>query len=182
MKDPDRSWKFGTPAADEAVEPIVITSAELATMAPSNTSAEAIVFELTGPPQAYFELPLDWFINQQAEIGPEGGENSIRLIQRVWYKNFRMIGPTQENVTERALVVIEAVRNELKRLGEIGYIWWRLPPKYQTEPDAPKGKPARHSVRLRLGTMPRLSTRFWLNLSKAVDNISSEPMVPRTDG
>jgi hypothetical protein len=34
-------------------------------------------------------------------------------------------------------------------------------------------------VRMRLGTMPALKTRFWLDLSLAVDNRSNEPLVPR---
>jgi hypothetical protein len=105
------------------------------------------------------------------------------MVQRVWYKSFKMIGHSSEEVCELANRVRAEVAAELKRMGEIGYIWWRLYPEYKIEELTPeeiaKGKAARHLVRMRLGTMPALKTRFWLDLSLAVDNRSNEPLVPR---
>jgi hypothetical protein len=162
-----------------------ITTGDVATMFPSNHTDAAVVYELAGPAQSYFEFPLDWFIDQGGHIQPADFPGAIRLIQRVHYKSFSLIGTTAEDVQRRATEVEESVKSELKARSQIGYIWWRLYPKYEIEgcspgyPPLPPGKPARHKVRLRLGTLPALSTRFWLDLSKKVENISSEPLVPR---
>lgn len=160
---------------------IVITAHELARMHASNRTPEPTVLEVLGPPQSYFEVPLDWFVNVNGEIGPCEMPGAVRLIQRIHYTNFMMLADTQDLVMSAARQVIDTVRAELNRITEMGYIWWRLHPKYELEDIslAPAGKPARHRIRMRLGTSPTLPTRFWLDLSKAVDNRSSEPLVPR---
>lgn len=176
-KDPRYSWAEETPVDMD----ITVTSAQLATMYPSNRIAEACVYELEGPPQSYFEFPLDWFIDQDGHVQPSDFPGAIRLIQRVHYKSFCLVGDTSEDVMRRTEQAKAAVRTELKKQAEISYIWWRLYPKYELQGlDLETGKkPARHRVRLRLGTLPVLPSRFWLDLSKAVDNVSSEPLVPR---
>jgi hypothetical protein len=162
-----------------------ITTADLATMYPSNHTDDAVVYELAGPPQAYFEFPLDWFIDEEGHVQPANFPGAIRLIQRIHYKSFCLVGDAAEDVMRRSDEVRHCVAIELKGRSQIGYIWWRLYPKYELEgsnPEStsvPPGKPARHKVRLRLGTLPALSTRFWLELSKKVGNTSSEPLVPR---
>ena len=161
----------------------VITSAQIAGMAASNESPDPRVYELEGPAQPYFELPLDWHVNIDGELAPDHTPGAVRMVQRVHYVSFRMLGPDAESVRSAALEVMETVRRELRRQNEISFIWWRLYPKYETEQlteaDQRKGKAARHKVRLRLGTLPTLPTRFWLDLSRAVTNISEEPLVPR---
>jgi len=182
MKDPDQSWVKGIPAGDE--EPpveITLTAADLATMHPSNRLPEACVYELTGPPQSYFDLPLDWFSDMQGQIQPSEFPGAVRLIQRVNYQSFCLVGETAEDVQRRAMEVHSSVTAALKACSELSYIWWRLHPKYELQGvDLLKCvKPARHRVRMRLGTLPALSTQFWLDLYKKVDNVSSEPLVPR---
>lgn len=177
------------PLDDSAVDltEITITTQEVGQMYPSNRTADACVLELQGPPQSYFELPLDWFTDFQGQIQPAEFPGAIRMVQRVDYKSFCLVGDTAEDVQGRAIIVRGAVMTELKLRSELGYIWWRLYPKYELDTPAPLEpgqtakplKPARHRVRLRLGTMPALSTRFWLDLSKQVENVSSEPLVPR---
>ncbi len=158
---------------------ITVTSVELLKMSAGNSAHDAQVFELQGPPRAYFEVPLDWFATAEGELTPAQIPGAVRLIQRVHYVSFLMLGDDAADVQGRALKVLESVRAELKRVTEQGYIWWRLFPKYEVEDVATTSKPARHRVRMRLGTLPTLTTRFWLDLSKAVGNASSEPLVPR---
>ena len=188
QKDPRSSWirdvVLSAPA-EEAKPETVITTADVATMYPSNRTADPFVYELAGPAQSYFELPLDWFSNMDGHLSPSDSPGAVRLIQRVHYKSFCFIGDTAENVQARAAECREAVSRELKASTQIGYIWWRLYPTYEMEqpdPDAQDPRPAallRHKVRMRLGTLPALPTRFWLGLSKDLGNISSEPLVPR---
>lgn len=177
MKDPEQSWIKG----EELVEEITITAGDLAKMAPSNRTADPMVYELVGPPQSYFELPLDWFSDMGGQLQPAAFPGAVRLIQRVHYQSFCLVGDTAEDVKGRATLVHAGVSAELKKHHEISYIWWRLHPKYELQGvDLLKGeKPARHRVRMRLGTLPVLPTRFWLDLYKTVGNVSSEPLVPR---
>ena len=182
MKDPEKSWVQERSAADEETPvEITITAAELAKMHPSNRTPDPYVYELTGPPQSYFELPLDWFSDMQGQIQPSEFPGAVRIIQRVNYYSFCLVGDTAAEVQGRALEVRQSVTAALKERSELGYIWWRLYPKYELQGvDLLKGtKPARHRVRMRLGTLPALSTQFWFDLYKKVDNVSSEPLVPR---
>lgn len=171
------------PPEDEPAEEILVTTASLAGMATSNDRDEPVVYDLTGPQQAYFELPLDWHVSAEGELTPAEALGAVRLIQRVHYKSFRLVGPDADQVCERGMAVIAAVRTELKKAADVSFIWWRLHPKYQIEDltpeDVKKGRHARHSVRLRLGTLPSLPPRFWLDLSMLVNNVSSEPLVAR---
>lgn len=185
MKDPRSSWirdQVLQPPAEEAPVEMTITTAELAQMHPSNRTDEAVVYELLGPAQSYFELPMDWFIDADGHVQPATFPGAIRLIQNVHYKSFLLVGDSAEDVQTRALKVHEAVRTESKLRAQISYIWWRLYPKYELESLDGYDKnitkrPARHRVRMRLGTLPVLPTRFWLDLSKEVGNTSSEPLV-----
>lgn len=187
MKDPQCSWvREADTHEDQTAAEITITAAELAKMHPSNRTADPWVGELTGPPQAYVDLPLDWFSDMQGQIQPAEFPGAIRIIQRVNYQSFCLVGDTAEDVQARALLVHSSVTAELKAHHETSYIWWRLHPKYELQPELPPAKsgckavkPARHRVRMRLGTMPALPYQFWLDLYKRVANVSSEPLVPR---
>lgn len=187
MKDPERSGMQGEAEPLEEPAEIVLTSWDLLRMHPMNSEAEPVVYEIQGPPTSYVDLPLDWFTDEKGFLEPAQSAGAVRLTQRLLYRNFVMVGPTAEDVHNRAIEVMDTVRGELKRLHEVSFIWWRLYPKYEIEAlpthdedGIPvKPRPARHKVRMRLGSMPGLSSRFWLELFKRVENISSEPLVPR---
>lgn len=105
---------------------------------------EPIVYELDGPPQAYFEIPLDYWATANGEIEPEGHPEVTRLSLRVHYMNFRV----PDRV--RADLVIEQVKEKLRQLGG-GYIWWRRKPS-----ECEDG-----TWYLRLGTSPALPPVWW---------------------
>lgn len=115
---------------------------------------EIVVHELDGPPQAYFEIPLDYWATPNGEIEPEGHATATRLSLRVDYKPFHV--PHRV----RADMVIEEVRAKLRELGG-GYIWWRLRPT-----ECEDG-----TWRLRLGTSPALPAAWWVACERAVGAI-----------
>jgi hypothetical protein len=161
----------------EKGETLEINTANLAAMLPNvDLRTEPHVYELEGPPQSYFEIPLDWFANDNAEIEPGHSPGAVRLVQRVVYYNFGMIGDSVEDVQSRAQTIVDAVHAELNGTCEIGYLWWRKRPEFTVEQVRKLlgGKKPRHKVRLRLGTSPSLPTAFWVKLSESVKNVSAE--------
>lgn len=159
-------------------EVLEINTANLAAMLPNaDNSSEAHVYELDGPAQAYFEIPLDWFANANAEIEPGNSPGAVRLVQRVVYYNFMVLGDSENEVKQAVIDITGAVHVELRKTREISYIWWRKRPEYVVEQVKKKflgKKEPRHKVRLRLGTCPSLPTSFWSALSLKVHNASSE--------
>jgi hypothetical protein len=121
---------------------------------------EPAIIELDGPPQAYFEIPLDYWATPNGELEAESHPEASRLVQRVVYINFK-VGP------RAADMIIEKVKTRLKELGG-GYIWWRLRPT-ATQDDA---------VRFRLGTTPQLPGVWWEALSVNSGNGSLDKNVP----
>lgn len=128
-----------------------------------NRVEEPDIVELDGPPQAFFELPLDYWATPNGELERAGAAGSARLIQRVMYINFKVAD------NARCQTVIERVKARLRDLGG-GYIWWRLRPTYTLE----------RELRFRLGTTPQLPDAWWNRLSEAVGNGSLDrvPGVP----
>lgn len=166
---------------DEKPLVIEINSGNLAAMLPNpdNTWGQPHVYELDGPPQAYFEIPLDWFANDNAEIEPGASPGAVRLVQRVTYYSFQCIRDSQASCEQVSQDIVGAVHAELKRTLEIGYLWWRKRPEFKLE--QVRGllgikKVPRNKVSLRLGTCPTLPTAFWKKLSDDVRNISSDPV------
>lgn len=162
-------------------ETLEINSGNLAAMLPNSAGEmERQVFELDGPQRAYFEIPLDWFANDNAEIEPGQSEGAVRLMQRVVYYSFQVLGDSQPEVSAKADTIVAWVRAELLKRCELdSFIWWRKRPDFTIETFKTPfnhSKPARHKVRLRLGTCPTLPTVFWKRISDDIGNISSDPV------
>lgn len=167
--------------SEDKPQTIEINSGNLAAMLPNaDGREERHIYELDGPPQAYFEIPLDWFANDNAEIEPGQSPGAVRLVQRVTYYSFQCIRDSEASCQQVSQDIVGAVHKELKRHVEIGYLWWRKRPEFKVEQvrgllgikKVPKTK-----VSLRLGTCPTLPTAFWKKLSEDVRNISSDPVI-----
>lgn len=163
---------------DEAIE---ISTGSLAQMLPNpdNVWGKPHVYELEGPPQAYFEIPLDWFANDNAEIEPGHSDGAVRLVQRVTYYSFILLRDTEAECQAAANLITDGVRAEIGKHVDIGYLWWRKRPEF-TLGEVKKGllgkKQPKWKVWLRLGTCPTLPTHFWKTLSERMENISSDPV------
>jgi hypothetical protein len=166
---------------DEKPLVIEINSGNLAAMLPNpdNTWCQPHVYELDGPPQAYFEIPLDWFANGNAEIEPGASPGAVRLVQRVIYYSFQCVRDSEASCQQVYQDIVGAVHKKLKATNEITYLWWRKRPTYSVEQVKKllsRSKVPQHKVSLRLGTCPSLPTAFWKQLSDDVRNISSDPV------
>lgn len=126
---------------------------------------EPTIMELDGPPQAYFELPLDYWATPNGELEAAGHPEASRLVQRITYINFHV------DDNPRVQTILARVNERLRELGG-GYIWWRLRPKV-TESG---------QYRLRLGTTPGLPDSWWRRLSLDVGNGSLDHNVPGIPG
>lgn len=115
------------------------------------------VCELDGPPQAYFEIPLDYWANSNGELEAAGQNGAVRLIQRIVYVNFDVAS------TFAAQELFQKVRVRLLELGG-GYVWWRKRPTQEGL-----------RVNFRLATTPQLPRAWWEKASKDVKNASSQP-------
>lgn len=122
-------------------------------MSPRERPQAPSIIELDGPPAAYFELPLDYWVTPNGEIEAPGHPDAARMIQRIVYINFLV----DDQV--RVQTILARVNERLKELGG-GYIWWRRRP-VATE----VGK-----MHLRLGTTPGLPDAWWQRLSTDVGN------------
>lgn len=113
------------------------------------------IYELDGPPTAYFELPLDHWVTPNGEFEAEGHPDAVRLVQRVMYYSFRVAD------APRAHTIVKRVKERLEALGG-GYLWWRRRPMRSED----------GFLYLRLGTLPELPAAWWQGLARDVESRS----------
>lgn len=134
---------------------------------PNRAADDVNLYEIDGPPVAYFEIPLEHWVTANGELEPPGHPGAVRLGARIAYRSF--------SVATRDLAddVVDAVKKEVRALGG-GIIWWR---KHITE-EFNSGVPRLSKFRFRLATSPELPWEWWVSLGELVGNASSDISAP----
>ncbi len=131
------------------------------------------MFEVDGPPMAYFEIPLSYFVNSQGDLEHSNYPGAVRLVERITYRTFVRYADNAQSAHDQLHHTYDAILAELAALHKhqdgMFVIWWRLRPTVAEAPEMPKEQ--RYRARMRLATSPDLPPPFWQRIGAVDQNL-----------